>query len=404
MKNGVSIHQDQSTTFCVLPWTNLYVANNGEAYTCYEATGHEPIGTLRNTCLDKIINSEKSKEIRQLMMDNKQVSQCEKCYINEKASKGVPSLRQLSNHHNQELVKQIFNKEFLGFYHLDINLSNKCNLKCRICNSKYSHLWIEDELALEGQSLVQSKTTAFATKFELDLFLNSLDLRKIKSVIFAGGEPYLDDRIIEILEILKKNECSPRIYVNTNCSLPKMETHPLTLLLKQFEDVHVSLSLDGHDRYADYMRKGSHWNEVKANVNAMNMILSKKVIVHCTVSLLNIFILNDFFSSLLDQTNLKPWQIELNPLYTPQYYNIQILTNEQKEMIQNRLNHFIKKYLLTTYDLKECLGLMTQIKNIISYMFLNEHNATLLEQFKLTTELLDLRRNESFNEIYGVIY
>jgi organic radical activating enzyme len=85
---------------------------------------------------------------------------------------------------------------------IDIRFSNKCNYKCRICNSDYSTLWYDEEVKL-GKSVLPSSKEIKVSADELKFWesFKSL-LPTVKRLHFAGGEPLFMDEHYATLEHL----------------------------------------------------------------------------------------------------------------------------------------------------------------------------------------------------------
>ena len=105
--------------YCPLPFINIYS----------ELDGFNPCCTWRrfdaeDTILDvnEAFNGMKIKQIRQDMIDGKQISNCEDCYHDEKI--GQKSFR-------QEAIDTWGVVTVPNLQYLDVVFDNICNLKCR---------------------------------------------------------------------------------------------------------------------------------------------------------------------------------------------------------------------------------------------------------------------------------
>ena len=116
-------------THCVLPFIQKYVNPQGLVLPCCLADDNYPIGSIKNNDLDQI----STKPIREQMLKGQRPTACNICWVNEDA--GLESHRQRMN---KSLAKYQNQKDFV-LRHLDIRLSNKCNLMCRMCSGKFSN-------------------------------------------------------------------------------------------------------------------------------------------------------------------------------------------------------------------------------------------------------------------------
>lgn len=86
----------------------------------------------------------------------------------------------------------------------------------------------------------------------------------------AGGEPLLIDFHYRILERLIKNgHTATKLYYDTNLSTLTHKKWDVIKLWKKFENIKLSLSLDGVDAQGEYIRHGLKYDHWKKNVNSV---------------------------------------------------------------------------------------------------------------------------------------
>ena len=138
------------------------------------------------------------------MLNGKKSSICNNCYEHEKIGKK-------SERHQ-------YNNDFVRYYQrvkntlpdgtvtdkqvpvIDLRFSNKCNYKCRICNSDYSTLWYEEEVKLGITPLQKDMKPVADEKVFWESFKEMLP--GVERLHFAGGEPLFMDEHYEVLEHL----------------------------------------------------------------------------------------------------------------------------------------------------------------------------------------------------------
>jgi sulfatase maturation enzyme AslB (radical SAM superfamily) len=161
-----------------------------------------------------------------------------------------------------------FDREVLR---LQYNCDNICNLKCIGCGGWYSSAWIEDEIKLGSLGRINPATLKIKPTKHNSIILD-LDVSKVHSVYFNGGEPLMTKDHLRVLQYLiengkPSNQIPKDIYITYNTNA----THPLTdemfTLWKQFASVHLMASIDGiHDSF-EYIRFPANWNKVVENIN-----------------------------------------------------------------------------------------------------------------------------------------
>src|SRR6202021_819386 len=76
----------ESRVFCMLPWTHMNVAVNGDVRPCCMTHSDHPIGDARRQSLQEIWNSPEQRRLRRSMLEGKQSPGCVSCYELEGSS------------------------------------------------------------------------------------------------------------------------------------------------------------------------------------------------------------------------------------------------------------------------------------------------------------------------------
>lgn len=144
----------RSNTFCVRPFSSLYIATDGSFRFCCGDSYPEISQkyNITNTDLSELWNSSYYKKIRAELLYNIIPRSCKsRCFhIKYKNEFIVAPPRRLIDEHNQRKlslgpVKYDSYSDFNPTMGLDtitfieLWFSNKCNLKCRMCNPTYSN-------------------------------------------------------------------------------------------------------------------------------------------------------------------------------------------------------------------------------------------------------------------------
>jgi len=129
-----------------------------------------------------------------------------------------------------------------GYYrrgprHLNIKVSNICNLRCRTCQSYDSYLYhIEGEHYEKKNNIKNTPYTAemFKKHFtdeQLDELYDFAD--NLERIELYGGEPFLDDQVPKFLLRLVKSKLSKNIdlFVSTNATHELTDTWRTILLI-----------------------------------------------------------------------------------------------------------------------------------------------------------------------------
>ena len=186
------------------------------------------------------------------MLDNVSVDLCQKCYADEDLNKissrqtGIKDMKVFESLLQDQINKHISGEELEPFWY-DLRISNNCNLSCQTCGPTSSSS-IAKSMNIENQHL----------SFEPEMEINPNSIR----IYLAGGEPFMIKRFVDVLESVENKDCE--IVVNTNGTII---TKALTKALSYFNNVCITVSLDGFSNLNEKIRIGSNWNVIDANIN-----------------------------------------------------------------------------------------------------------------------------------------
>lgn len=366
----------ENKSLCVLPFYHMDIQPNGVVKPCCEFSLDEMPRSV-NVNDPAVFESVFFEDLRKKMATGIPIKGCKKCYFNETYSKNSLRLEHLDN------FKKLSGKDFTvplknELVYVNLALSNVCNNKCRMCNSRFSTSWYDDEkkLGIDIPKGVVNQTT----------FFNLLDTSKIKFVNLTGGEPLLEQKkIIDFLNNCNLKELT--LIITTNVTV--IPNDELISLLKECKKVEWTLSIDAYESLNDFLRKGSNWDDTTKNLSwyynnfehiKINTVIS---IYNCNCyDLLLGFIKNNF-----------PKITHIHRLADgAEWLSVKNLPNYAKQIIKEK-NDFIKNVYKLNFS------------SIIEAEIDKEGN---LEFFKDMDQKLNKIRNESWKdhnpELYKLIY
>jgi MoaA/NifB/PqqE/SkfB family radical SAM enzyme len=330
-----------SKSFCILPWIHLHTWPNGDVFPCCLSDSTYPIGNLKKNTLREIWNSDILKNMRKDMLENKRPTLCKRCTMQEEM--GSHTLRLGSNNQWQHRIDDVlkttnsdgYNNDF-KLYYWDFRFSNICNFKCRMCGPELSSSLYDDQIKMYGTSTTPKALMHVNDNNKEDIF-KYIDefVSDVEEINFAGGEPLLMDEHYLILEkLISVGNTKCRIKYNTNFSTLKFKKWNVIELWNKFEKNNIQMyaSLDAMNDIAEYVRKGTKWNEIEENIKLVqnNGI---KVYISSTVSLLTIFEIPKFIDRMLELGIFIDDILMHNVLTFPDYYSIIILPDNIKEKL-----------------------------------------------------------------------
>jgi len=329
---------------------------------------------------------------RQRSRNGEQLEMCKRCWSEEQL--GFTSERQY-------LIKDLppgLDYTDPGYYksgprHLNIKVSNICNLRCRTCQSVDSYLYhIEGEYYEKKNNI--SRTPYTREKFkkhftdeQLDeLFEFSANLERIE---LYGGEPFLDDQVPKFLTRLIDAGLSKKIDLSVSTNATHKLSDTWRKILTNFNEVIVNVSIDGIGKKFTYMRHPGDWKDVEQNLSDLFKLeySSQRVTIQpvITVSALNVWNVNDVFEY-FKSYNVEPFIILVQ---WPNYYCVNVLPDSIKQLLIERLN---------SYDNSK----FEPIINLINTQP-TSYGKTLTpwEEFKFWTKEKDEYRKENFIETFA---
>ena len=221
-----------SNTFCVQPWLGKDLLNDKNKICCW---------------LEKSYDVD---QIRYDLLNDIKSSACSKCWRAE--AQGQQSRRQQQNTladvlydmniENLQLMCETTNYNPTMY---QVNSSNICNGACIMCGPELSSKW---------QSLLKD----YKKRVVHDV---DVDVATAKYVEFAGGEPLLEKKYIDILEKLNR-DCVVSIITNGSVDIKPQ----LVNLLKEFKNLIICMSIDGVGPVFEYQRWPLTWNKLQENL------------------------------------------------------------------------------------------------------------------------------------------
>lgn len=391
----------QSQTFCMYPWIHLHAYPTGVAYPCCMADMNYPIGDCKTHTLAEIWNDQPLKDIRIKMLNNEPVDACARCYEKEKS--GFVSGRQSANTHHGHHIQRALDTNPDGsldqfqMAYWDIRYSNLCNLRCRSCGYIFSSQWYGDQVQLAGAEW-KSKNSAliYAGRTETDMWEQLVPhLDYVEQIYFAGGEPLLMEEHYHILdELERRKRFDVRLVYNTNFTHTQLKNRSVFDYWKKFDSVSVGASLDASHRRAEYIRKGTNWEQIVRNRQQMLQVSPEvDFYISPTVSIFNAHHVVDFHREWVELGLIGAQDLNVNVLQDPPFYRIDIAPMDYKQVLAERFERHLDWLRPQDHLRRATVGFESAIK----FMQATD-NSDLLAKFWHKTQQLDHMRQESWQD------
>lgn len=415
--------------FCALAFGSASINSYGEYIPCCSIRtehwkmykdGHYDHGVL-NTDPHIRINAPNLKEVRKLLLSGHWPDACTNC--KESEEKNLGSMRtiwnQALNKCNIPMVEHVAPESIT---YLDLTFGTKCNSKCMTCSADLSDFWQEEynsiwNVPIEQQKIIKRVSIDNTTAEKL---VN--DFPNVTNISFIGGEPTISEEHIKFLNLLVDSDRSKNIKISYVTNLTGI-TDSLINLWKNFKEVHVSVSIDGHEKVNEYIRYPFKWQKVENNLLTYLKIVQESRLnqregvtqfslgLSCTVSLFNsiqcIDLLEYWFNTLIQYKLAYGSLIHIvgcfvNRVSSPLYALVALLSIEyRKQGIEKAEKLLLKcnEFLKNNPEEQINNGFTESLKLIVSWLQEPQIiNSTYLSQNKHFITSSDIFRNRKIED------
>lgn len=281
--------------FCALAHTGKLVSGNSFEVCCQ----------IQRNQSDRDVPGEEYREyVKDKLRRGVKLRECRRCWVKEEA--GIKSYRK---HNNTVLVSRaeeqlLINDHsaVLGTRHLEIILSNICNLACQMCEPILSTKWMSTVKSNDA-----FKDEIFRGKYEYSkVYYNTYtedDIKDLKVIKLMGGEPFYMKESFELLNRLDEiGRCGEmEFHTPTNCMI--FPDEDIIDVILSFKKIYINVSFDGVGELNDYIRMHSKWDHVIGNFLKWHELSTKhkhvEIIVSNTITILNVNQTHEFINYFL---------------------------------------------------------------------------------------------------------
>lgn len=388
------------TKFCSLPWIHLATHPHGGVTLCcvsdhtaakntarnFSSTDSgKPVTTYLNLnkhSVDEVMNSDYFKSVRLQMLNGEEPQACSRCYREEE--NGVRSKRVEENEKlgfSEDMARALTSDDGsigVNLKFIELRLGNLCNVKCRTCNPASSSQWaveypkLQQELKFvtHYESSIDSSWIA-SDKFWDDLLSQSKD---VELIYINGGEPTLVEKHWHYLERLIEAGLNTQVTLWYNINMTNLPDALLAIWAK-FKKVQVSCSIDDLGDRNEYVRTGTKWNTVMANLDKLQSIPSISTSVCQTIGWMNVLTVPEFHEFM----SLRGLHVHMNFVYDPVFLSAAHLPDKVKTEI-----------------LDKCITLDEYKLNALKSYLGTESNPELMDQGIVYSKWLDNSRRTSY--------
>ena len=413
----------QNASFCTLAWTGLSISPVGAMSPCclFEKSIRESddkIYRIYKDSVEEAYNSPFMTDVRSKMLKGEKVDACKQCYINE--AHGGISLRKRANNEHWEQTDDYSLEGPHTPSSLDLKLNNKCNLKCRMCQPRDSHLiHTEFKKVMEADESFENfqNTRMIDPEFQIDLdeitdwedekeFIQKYTnlLPHIKKISIVGGEPLLINAVYKVLDLAVALGFAKNIFIVITTNFMSIRAEKIKRYYPHFAKILFNISMDATGKELEYIRYPSKEEKIISNLrelyNAKEVNESVFFMFALTTQAYNALYLTDIFKMIEDLESegfkFEEPSLSFTHLTYPEHLSIRILPQNVRSLALDKLKAFTTSSSL--YKRSEIF--QSGVDQIIGTLKNDFHpdSERLLTEFLYYTEALDKSRGQRMQD------
>ena len=250
---------------------------------------------------------------------------------------------------------------------IQLNIGNYCNAECIMCdghNSSRRNTWVKKnnpKFYIDNSIQVANDTVDFS------IYPN------LKTIGLIGGEPSIHPTTHAILDKLINDGVAQNISIRLNTNASRLDQKLLDKLIK-FDQISITLSIDGSGPYFEYQRRPLQWETTK-QVSEKWMSISNNITINYVVTAISVWGFNGFiewYENLSDKIKEKRPCVIFTSVFNQDggqidHLSVKILDdNQRKEWSDMAVEHPFKyeiERIMSNYDYDP--GLLPSFKQAI---------------------------------------
>lgn len=389
---------------CIAPWRALCVKADGNVVP--DIQFREILGNLQRQSLEEIVQSPTYRDLKEKMSQQSFHEGCRNCELKERS--GGRSRRTFFYDVLYEKIDKLDypNDEEPDFYFLEINTSNKCNLKCRMCGGAISSSWAKDEMALAelGIDLGRPKPGYRKNSEEIidKLFARPEYFRNLRHLALRGGEPLYESANLYLFDKIEQLGLTKQIHLDISTNGTILSDSILEAL-SQFESVEIYLSVEGLGDVYQYIRSGENFSidDLEVNIKKLGQLPNVTIIYTYLSMVYNLGEINAFWRW-YERVRRPGDEVSLsNVVVNPEYLNFHILPDYLKRAFFEEIQSgpVPKGEYNTGKRVIRDVGIDSILKGLLKKDYYDEQQLSRFRmQFKQFNQKLDELRKTSLHQ------
>jgi organic radical activating enzyme len=325
--------------FCNQPWKYRVINISQEWYKFCCVSPSFPISSI-----DKVETHPILLNVKKSLLENTPPKECSYCFNLEKDG---------SSSYRTVVAETDKTKLQAGLAVIEINLENTCNLRCSMCDPKYSSRWKNNII-----EIVENETALKNVNHTIDLIKqNSSTLMR---VIISGGEPSIIPNFYRLIDSIATSlPKTAWIYINTNGMFNERLGGKFLSTIQELSKTHNVLlywSCDGFAEVGEFLRDGLEYEKFKSNMRMMMSETTAHHTLQITTTHMNLHSQIDLIEDLYNTVG----KVSVKKLFTvigKEFMHPKILGNRIKKIVTeediSRIALLAPEYAIAYTDLIE---------------------------------------------------
>jgi MoaA/NifB/PqqE/SkfB family radical SAM enzyme len=330
---------------CLAPWKAIAVRFNGDITPDCVYTGRH--GNLNEDILPSIMQHPGLLNTQLSIKNGILPPNCSQCTKKE----------QLTEHSRRIFFDKILHDTPRTYENdirfLEVNISNKCNLKCLMCSGVNSTAWVKEDIKLSELGIERPiNHPDFGYRIVNESIIDKLFqypsyFKNLQYVNIKGGEPFMEEDNIKLLKKLLDMNLHKQVTIDisTNGTIENPEFEEL--LLEFNTKIHISIEAVG--KLYNYIRGGNQYSWEQFVDNLPRFDKFDRVILAGTIMTYNVRQFKDVILWNINRTSRNELFFN-NVVTTPEYLNPSLLPNDilygtgftHDSNLTNQLDVFVK--------------------------------------------------------------
>jgi sulfatase maturation enzyme AslB (radical SAM superfamily) len=216
-------------------------------------------GPISDLSINDFLTSPDMDRMRQRMIAHDPPQGCIDCL--QAAQLGIYSNRDDSWNAYENMCGHTEFNDIPKLEFIELNFSNICNLKCRMCDNMRSSKWTAD---------AEHMGFPVYGKLENDVVISDDTMINLRFIRFLGGEPLLHtNQIRAMLESAQRLGTISTLHIGITTNGTIWPDQLLLDLLDLCAMVYWTVSIDAFGKLNDYIRSGSNWADISRNLQLL---------------------------------------------------------------------------------------------------------------------------------------